>query len=98
MRRLRIPPDKNRAMIMNHHGLLTVGKTARESFVLMKALLDAVDIQIKLECIGGDLIEILPAICAKTAEQYEHHDAGRGSHDWAAYLRMLDTIDTSYRN
>lgn len=89
---------KNRAMIMRHHGLLTVGKTARESFVLMKALLDACDIQIKLEATGGEVAEIAPAICAKTAEQYEHHDAGRGSHDWAAYLRVLDKIDTSYRN
>jgi ribulose-5-phosphate 4-epimerase/fuculose-1-phosphate aldolase len=89
---------KNRAMIMNHHGLLTVGKSARESFVLMKALLDAVDIQLKLEATKGEVVEIPAAICAKTAEQYEHHDAGRGSADWAAYLRMLDKIDTSYRN
>jgi len=52
----------------------------------------------KLEATGGDIVEIPDAICAKTAEQYEHHDAGRGSHDWAAYLRMLDSFDTSYRN
>jgi ribulose-5-phosphate 4-epimerase/fuculose-1-phosphate aldolase len=98
--RARINKDlgKNRAMIMNHHGLLTVGKSARESFVLMKALVDAIDIQLTLEGIGGDLVEIPAAICAKTAEQYEHHDAGRGSHDWAAYLRTLDSFDTSYRN
>ena len=98
--RARINKDlgKNRAMIMNYHGLLTVGKTARESFVLMKALVDAIDIQLTLEGIGGDIVEIPAAICAKTAEQYEHHDAGRGSHDWAAYLRTLDSFDTSYRN
>jgi hypothetical protein len=66
--------------------------------VLMKALLDACDIQMKLEATGKEVTEIPPAICAKTAEQYEHHDAGRGSHDWAAYLRVLDNIDTSYRN
>ena len=88
----------NRAMIMNHHGLLTVGKTARESFVLMKTLIDAIDIQLKLECVKDDPVEIPPEICAKTAAQYEHHDSGRGSHDWAAYLRMLDAFDTSYRN
>ena len=46
----------------------------------------------------GDLVEIPKAICAKTAEQFEHHDSGRGSADWAAYLRLLDGIDTSYRN
>jgi ribulose-5-phosphate 4-epimerase/fuculose-1-phosphate aldolase len=98
--RARINADlgKNRAMIMRNHGLLTVGKTTREAFVLMKALLDAADIQLKLEATQAELVEIPPAVCAKTAEQYEHHDSGRGSHDWAAYLRMLDTIDTSYRN
>src|SRR5450631_1556976 len=98
--RARINKDlgNNRAMIMSHHGLLTVGKSAREAFVLMKALLDAADIQLKLEATGGDIVEIPAAICAKTAEQYEHHDAGRGSHDWAAYLRVLDSFDTSYRN
>ena len=88
----------NRAMIMHNHGLLTVGKSAREAFVLMKHLIDAADIQLKLEATGNELIEVPPAVCAKTAEQYEHHDAGRGSHDWAAYLRMLDKIDISYRN
>ena len=85
-------------MIMHNHGLLTVGKSAREAFVLMKHLIDAADIQLRLEATGKELIEISSAVCAKTAEQYEHHDVGRGSHDWAAYLRMLDRIDTSYRN
>jgi ribulose-5-phosphate 4-epimerase/fuculose-1-phosphate aldolase len=89
---------QNRAMIMKHHGLLTVGKSAREAFVLMKALLDAADIQLKLDATRGEVDEVSEAICAKTAEQYEHHDSGRGSHDWAAYLRVLDGIDTGYRN
>lgn len=89
---------KNRAMILNHHGLLTVGKTARESFVLMKTLIDAIDVQLKLEAAKSEPVDIPAAICAKTAAQYEHHDSSRGSADWAAYLRMLDKIDTSYRN
>jgi ribulose-5-phosphate 4-epimerase/fuculose-1-phosphate aldolase len=98
--RARINRDlgQNRAMVMQNHGLLTVGKTAREAFVLMKALLNAAEIQLKLEATGSELIEVPPDICAKTAEQFEHHDSGRGSADWAAYLRLLDTIDTSYRN
>ncbi|HET9714564.1 MAG TPA: class II aldolase/adducin family protein [Pseudolabrys sp.] len=88
----------NCAMILQNHGLLTVGKSAREAFVLMKHLIDAADIQLKLEATGSEIIEIPAAICAKTVEQFVHHDAGRGSHDWAAYLRMLDQIDPSYRN
>ena len=85
-------------MILHNHGLLTVGKSAREAFVLMKALLAAAEIQLKLEATGAELIEVPPEVCAKTAEQYEHHDAGRGSHDWPAYLRTLDAIDTGYRS
>jgi ribulose-5-phosphate 4-epimerase/fuculose-1-phosphate aldolase len=88
----------NRALIMRNHGLLTVGKTTREAFVLMKALIDAAEIQLKLEATGSALNEIPAAICEKTAHQYEHHDSGRGSADWPAYLRMLDGIDSTWRN
>jgi ribulose-5-phosphate 4-epimerase/fuculose-1-phosphate aldolase len=88
----------NRALIMRNHGLLTVGKTMREAFVLMKSLLDAAEIQLVMEATGGELVEIPAAICEKTAHQYEHHDSGRGSADWPAYLRMLDGIDTGWRN
>ena len=59
---------QNRAMIMHNHGLLTVGKSAREAFVLMKHLLDAADIQLRLEATGKELIEIPPEICEKTAK------------------------------
>ncbi len=90
--------DTNRAMIMHNHGLLTVGKSAREAFVLMHHLVEAADIQLRIMASGGEPIEVPPEVCEKTARQYEHHDAGRGSHDWAAYLRKLDALDTSYRN
>src|SRR5271169_760748 len=48
---------KNRALILRNHGLLTVGKTTREAFVLMKALLDAADIQLKIKATGGEPVE-----------------------------------------
>jgi ribulose-5-phosphate 4-epimerase/fuculose-1-phosphate aldolase len=97
--RTRINKDlgQNRALIMQHHGMLTVGKSAREAFVLMKYLLTAAEIQLKMEATGGELLEVPPDVCAKTAEQFEHHDSGRGSSDWPAYLRVLDGIDKSYR-
>jgi ribulose-5-phosphate 4-epimerase/fuculose-1-phosphate aldolase len=89
--------QKNRALILRNHGLLTVGKTTREAFVLMKSLIEAAEIQLRMEAIGGALVEIAPEICDKTARQYEHHDSGRGSADWPAYLRMLDAIDPKWR-
>jgi len=87
----------NRAMILQNHGLLTVGKSAREAFVLMRHLLEAADIQLRMQATGAELIEIPPEICKKTVAQYDRHDSGRGSADWPAYLRMLDRIDPSYR-
>jgi ribulose-5-phosphate 4-epimerase/fuculose-1-phosphate aldolase len=87
----------NRAMIMHNHGVLTVGKTAREAFILMKHLLEAAEIQLAMEATGGEMIEIPPDICRKTVAQYEKHDSGRGSADWPAYLRLLDRVDPSYR-
>ncbi len=76
--RARINKDlgQNRALIMRHHGMLTVGKSAREAFVLMKYLLTAADIQLKMEATGAELIDIPAEICAKTAEQFEHHELG----------------------
>jgi ribulose-5-phosphate 4-epimerase/fuculose-1-phosphate aldolase len=89
---------RNRALIMHNHGLTTVGKTTREAFVLMKYLMSAGAIQLRIEASGQKAIEIPPEICEKTAAQYEKHDSGRGAADWPAYLRLLDRIDSSYRN
>jgi ribulose-5-phosphate 4-epimerase/fuculose-1-phosphate aldolase len=83
---------------MHNHGLVTVGKTAREGFILMKYLMSAATIQMQMEATGGEMIEVQPAICEKVAAQYATHDSGRGAADWPAYLRMLDGIDPGYRN
>jgi ribulose-5-phosphate 4-epimerase/fuculose-1-phosphate aldolase len=88
----------HRALVLQNHGLLTVGKNAREAFILMKYLMSAATIQLKMEATGGELIEIPAAVCEKVAVQYQTHDAGRGSADWPAYLRMMDQLDPSYRN
>jgi ribulose-5-phosphate 4-epimerase/fuculose-1-phosphate aldolase len=87
-----------RALILHNHGLLTVGKSAREALILMKYLMSAAEIQLRMEATGGDLIEIPAAVCEKVAAQHERHDAGRGSADWPAYLRLLDQSDPGYRN
>ena len=68
----------HRALILNNHGLLTVGKSAREAFVLMKYLMSAATIQLKMAATGGEMIEISAEVCEKVAAQYQTHDAGRG--------------------
>lgn len=87
----------NRALIMHNHGLVTVGKSAREAFILMKYLVSAAEIQLRLEATGSELLEIPPAVCEKVAKQFESHDAGRGGADWPAYMRLLDKKDPSFK-
>ena len=98
-RRILANLGQNRALILHNHGLLTLGKTAREAFILMKYLMSAAEIQMRMESTGAELIEIPPEVCDKVAAQYEKHDSptGRGSADWPAYLRMLDRVDAGYR-
>jgi ribulose-5-phosphate 4-epimerase/fuculose-1-phosphate aldolase len=89
---------QNRALVMRHHGITTVGVTAREAFNLMKEFVRAARIQLMMEATGEPVLEIAPAICEHVAAQYEQHDRGRASAEWPAYLRLLDGIDRSYRD
>ena len=87
----------NRALIMRHHGITTVGGTAREAFNLMKQFVRAARIQLMMEATGAELSEIPASVAEHVAAQYQQHDRGRASAEWPAYLRQLDSIDASYR-
>ncbi len=89
---------QNRALIMRHHGITTVGVTPREAFSLMKEFVRAARIQLQMEATGSALLEIPVDVCERVAAQYERHDRGRASAEWPAYLRQLDTIDPGYRH
>lgn len=88
----------NRAMIMRHHGLFTVGATVGEAFALIKELIEACKTQLLIEATGHEPLEIPPELCEKVAVQFEHHDRGRGTGDWPAQLRRLDRLDPSYKD
>ena len=89
---------KNRALIMRHHGIATVGETAREAFSLMKEFCRAARIQLMMESTHASVLEIPAETCEHVAAQYEKHDKGRASAEWPAYLRMLDKIDPGFRD
>lgn len=88
---------RHRALIMRHHGITTVGGSAREAFSLMKEFVRAARIQLAMEATHAKLLEIPPEVCERVAAQYELHDRGRASAEWPAYLRLLDGIDPGYR-
>ena len=89
---------KNRALIMRHHGIATVGETAREAFSLMKEFCRAARIQLMMEATHAALLEIPAEIREHVAAQYEQHEKGRASAEWPAYLRMQDRIDPGCRD
>jgi len=85
-------------LLMRNHGAVTVGKTVRDSYDLMKALDEACDLQLRQQAAVVDFVQPSEAVLERTQQQRASHDTGRGSADWPATLRKLDMIDPSYRD
>lgn len=86
----------NRAMILENHGIVTVGETAGEAFNLLRHLLEAAQIQLMIQS-AGEMIEVPQDICEKVAAQNARAEKGRRQADWPACLRLLDELDPGFR-
>ncbi|HEY9643193.1 MAG TPA: class II aldolase/adducin family protein [Coleofasciculaceae cyanobacterium] len=87
-----------KVMIMRNHGLLTLGRTLPEAFILMYYLEKSCEIQILAQSSGSQLITPPAAVCAKSAQQQDINMENLGQLQWGALLRLLDRDDPSYRN
>jgi ribulose-5-phosphate 4-epimerase/fuculose-1-phosphate aldolase len=90
--------DKSFLMLRNH-GLLTVGSTIADAFVLMYIFEAACTIQLRAQAASSELISIDPKIVAgaQMAAKQVTRQAG-GALAWPGLLRKLDRIDRSYRD
>jgi ribulose-5-phosphate 4-epimerase/fuculose-1-phosphate aldolase len=88
----------NAALILRNHGLVTVGGSARDAFENMRDLVIACQTQIMIQSTGAEAPEISEEICQRVAHQFVRHDAGRGRADWPAWLRLVDSLDSSYKH
>ena len=86
----------HKALIMQNHGLLTVGETMAQAFGTMRRLHEACEIQLMAQAGGGDLVVPSPETCEHAARQFDNIKPLNDT-AWAAELRMLDGIDPSYR-
>lgn len=86
------------ALVMRHHGALTVGRSVAAAFIHAKDLVEACRIQLLAEASGAECLEVPPEVCASTVAQFRHHDQGRGSADWPSYLRDLDARGVAFRD
>jgi ribulose-5-phosphate 4-epimerase/fuculose-1-phosphate aldolase len=87
--------DKH-TLLMRNHGPVTVGKSMRDAFMLMRELETACKLQLQQQAAGLDFAMPSKAVLDHYAEQRKSHNAGRGSADWPGWLRRLNRIDPSY--
>jgi ribulose-5-phosphate 4-epimerase/fuculose-1-phosphate aldolase len=85
-----------KAMLLLNHGLLTCGKSVCEAVVLMKFLVTACEVQLRVQASGAPTITPPEEICLATARRWNAADRDRPA-EWPAMLRMLDRLDASYR-
>jgi ribulose-5-phosphate 4-epimerase/fuculose-1-phosphate aldolase len=90
--------DKSFLMLRNH-GILTVGATIPDAFLLMYLFEAACTIQIRAQSTHGELITVDPKIVAGATMMAKQvtRSAGGGL-AWPGLLRKLDRIDRSYRD
>ncbi|MEP4379302.1 MAG: class II aldolase/adducin family protein [Alphaproteobacteria bacterium] len=86
----------NHTLMMRNHGVVTVGKSMRDAFVLMRDLETSCKMQLQQQAAGTRFAMPSEAVLEQYAAQRKTHNAGRGSADWPAWLRRLDRIDPSY--
>jgi ribulose-5-phosphate 4-epimerase/fuculose-1-phosphate aldolase len=95
-----------RALILRNHGLVTLGRTVSEAFILMLNLERACRVQVAIQSSGLPVYPVPAEVCEKTAQQYE---AGGGSHlpgqsdpnarEWRAMLQRIEPAPaTSFRD
>lgn len=92
----------NRAMIMQNHGVVTVGSSVGEAFVLMYWLERACRIQMKVLASNLPWTTVPEEIANHyTGQEDEPRDITEdfrpGVHEWPALKRLLDRDDPSYR-
>jgi ribulose-5-phosphate 4-epimerase/fuculose-1-phosphate aldolase len=90
----------NIALIMENHGLLTVGRSIPEAFLLTYYLDKACEIQIAAQGTGAELIIPAEAEMAAMPQEVDTGFGGKpfGVPEWEALIRQLDREDPSYAN
>ena len=91
--------NTNNALILRNHGLLTVGTTIADAFLMMYVLETACQIQLLAQSTGNELISVPEPIVAGIQAQAEAVTKGLGGQlVWPGLLRKLDRADPSFRD
>lgn len=91
----------HKVMLMRNHGILTVGRTPSEAFMLLYYFERAARVQLQMQASGAKLVTPPHDVCEKAARQFWDLQGGildPGEREWPALVRRLDRDDSSYRN
>ena len=85
-------------LMLRNHGLLTVGTSIPEAFLLMYNFESTCQIQISAQ-VGGELTQVDPRIIDGVGHAMRTQSNGiGGAFAWPAMLRKLDRMDSSFRS
>ncbi|KQW65082.1 aldolase [Variovorax sp. Root411] len=85
------------AVILRNHGLLTLGHDVAKAFKEMYFLERACQIQINATS-GSQMLNMpQQEVCEHTAAQFANDNSFIQGRDWLAMLRLLDRVDSSYK-
>lgn len=96
--RIQAALGEHMALILRHHGLLSVGPTVADAFCIMYYLNKACEIQLaaaQLASIAGPVTRIPPQLSAHVRKQFRGVEHERQL-VWAAWLRQLDRTEPGY--
>lgn len=91
-------------MLLRNHGVLTVGRTPGEAFMLLYYFERAARIQLQIQAAaasGAEIVTPPPEVCEHAARQFWELKGDiliPGEREWPAFLRQLDREDPSYRS
>ncbi len=93
----------NKVMLMRNHGILTIGRTPGEAFMLLYYFERAARIQLDLQAAtasGTELVIPPHDVCEKAARQFWESKGDiliAGEREWPAFLRQLDREGSDFR-
>ncbi len=87
-------------LILDNHGVLTVGRTVAEAFLLMHILERAAQAQLRAMAAAGDrLMRVSEALAARTHAQWVGDgSAWDGDVEWPALLRRAERLSPGFRD
>jgi ribulose-5-phosphate 4-epimerase/fuculose-1-phosphate aldolase len=93
--------SENKIMILDNHGLMTMGENVGEAFTLMFNLERVCKVQMSVLASGQAVNQIDSSVCDLTYQQYKQFaemSLRDGFHvEWLAYLRLLEKVSPSYK-